>query len=109
MVCWKRLAIVCASPREAGCYRMKSSRDSCAKRRFTTETQRHREAFSFKFQVSSFEFQVVALDHSKLKNSLWLGVSVVNSFLPRYTKTMHTSATAIDLRSDTVRSEEHTS
>ena len=45
---------------------------------------------------------MVALDHSKLKNSLWLGVSVVNSFLPRYTKTMHTSATAIDLRSDTV-------
>ena len=45
---------------------------------------------------------MVGLDHSKLKNSSWLCASVVDSFLPRYTKTMDTSATAIDLRSDTV-------
>src|ERR1035441_5418274 len=68
----------CASHREAVCSRMRCSHDFSAKKRLTTETQRHRKSFSFEFQVSSFKWWGGTI--SKLKNSLCLCVSVVNRF-----------------------------
>src|ERR1019366_4503163 len=97
MVCWKRLAIVCASHREAVCCRMKYSRDSCAKRQFTTEIQRHREALSFKFQVLSCKPEPCKTKEFSVPLCLLRWIYTNCRGLP-----MHLSATGIDLRSDTV-------